>query len=231
MPKFLTREELYRVLQRELPENVYPDGPPSGFYSTADMDSIADCAATGYVNLDRIYENYFPQSADERIASWEITVFARNLDAALTLEERRTRIVDQIRARRGITLPDMIQVVKAIIGQDKLVEAREWGCSSGGWMISESQLGIETFLNAYNLVDATGPNLCAADPADFGKTEQEWLEMKEQAYTYEILIYDYTLTAAQEEEIDTALSATEPARSQHFILDGLDSADMISGDT
>ena len=230
MPKFLSREEVYRILQRELPPNVYPDGAPSGFYSTADMDSVADVAATGYANLERIYDNIFPQSADERLNDWEITAFGKLLEANLSLEERRDRVITKIRARKGITKRDMEEAVLSIIGSDKLMEIIEWGCRDGGWQLDESQLDINTFLNGQNLVDVTGSMICEADPSEYGKTEEEWLEMREDAYTYEVRIYLYTLTAAERQAIDEALSAAEPARSKHVITDGLNPNDIINPD-
>lgn len=229
MPKFLSREEVYRLLQRELPPKAYPDGAPSAYYSTADMDAVADIAATGYANLERVYENYWPQSADERIGDWEITAFGKFLDSSLTLEERRDRVITKIRARKGLTNDDMIDTVKAIIGSDKLVDISEWGCSTGGWMLDFSQLDIETILNGQRLVDATGPDICSADPADYGKTEEEWLEMREEAYTFQINIYGYTMSAHEAQEVEEALLVAEPARSQHIVLDGLNPEDMIDG--
>lgn len=229
MPKFLSRAELYRILQRELPPDAYPDGAPSGYYSTADMDSIADGAATGYANLERVYDNYWPQTADERILDWEITAFGRFLDASLTLAERRDRVVTKIRSRKGLTIQDMIDTVQGIIGSDKLVDIAEWGCTTGGWMLDYSQLDIETYLNGERLVDATGEGLCDANPADFGKTEEEWQEMRTEAYTYQVNVYGYVLTAKEYNEVDLALTEAEPARSQHFIFDGLNPEDMING--
>ena len=122
----------------------------------------------------------------------------------------------------------MIEVVKGIIGSDKLVDISEWGCSSGGWMISVSQLDIETILNGQNLVDVTGISPCA-DPATYGKTPEEWAEMQQEAYTYQVNIYGYTLTDSEREEIDIALTIAEPARSGHTIVDGLDPDDMLAG--
>lgn len=229
MPKFLSREEVYRLLQRELPPNVYPDGPASGFYSTADMDSVADVAATGYANMERIYENYWPQTADERITDWEITAFGNPLEAYLTLAQRRDRVVQKIRARKGLTKKDMKDTVLSIIGTTRLVDISEWGCSTGGWQIGVSQLGIETYLNAYRMLDVTGPGICGANPADYGYTEEDWLGMREQAYTYQVNVYGYTLSAAERAAISAALYEAEPARSQHVIVDGLNPADMIDG--
>lgn len=231
MPLFLTRAQVYRMLQRELPEGVYPDGAEDKFFSTADMAAVADVAATGYGNLERIYANYFPQTADERIADWEITAFGYNLEAALTLDERRDRVVQKIRARKGIRKSDMKDYVLSIIGSDKTVEISEWGCSDGGWIINESQLDIETILNGARLTDVTGPLICEADPAAYGKTPEEWAIMQEEAYTFEVLIYGYTLTPAERNAIEFALTAGEPARSTHVISDGLNPDDMIDGDT
>lgn len=227
MPRFLTRDEIYRILQRELPPKVYPDGAPEKFYSTADMDSVAKVSSETYDNLQTIYDNYWPMTAVDTIADWEILAFGRRLDPSYTLAERQDRCTVKIRSRKGLTIQDMIDVVQSVIGSDKLVDISEWGCSTGGWMINESQLGIETILNGQRLIDATGADLCSKTYTDFGKTQAEWIEMQTEAYTYQVNIYDYTLTAVQAAEIELALSETEPARCRHIIVDGLDSNDML----
>lgn len=219
--KFLTRYQLFRLLQRELPPYVYPDGSEGKFYSTADMASIADVAATGYANLERINANYFPQTADERIGDWEITVFGALLDSAFTLEQRRDRVLTKLRSLKGITKQDMKEAVQAIIGSTITVEIIEWGCKDGAWLIGESLLGVDTFLSEARLVDATGPTLCEDSPADYGLTPEEWNSAQMDAYTFEVRIYDYTLSADERAEIDKVLTAAEPARSRHVITDGL----------
>lgn len=220
MPKFLSQNELYRLLQRELPVGVYPDGAASAFYSTAENDSVASVAATGYANLERIYANYWPQTADERITDWEITAFGYPLEASLTLDERRDRVVAKLRAKKGITLRDMLEAVQAIIGTDKDAEVVEWNCGDGGtWRLGVSLLGFSTYLGGANMLKITGPNICDANPADYGVTDEEWLIMKQQAYTFEVKIYGYVLSPKEYQAIDEALTAAEPARSQHYISD------------
>jgi hypothetical protein len=71
MPKFLSATEAYRMIQRELPENVYIDGPATAGYSTASVYSKALAIEKIYQNLERIYDNFFAQTADEKIADWE----------------------------------------------------------------------------------------------------------------------------------------------------------------
>lgn len=227
MPKFLTRHEVYRLLQRELPANAYADGEESAFYTTADMASIADCAASAYGNLERIYDNYWPQTAVERIADWEITAFGVAQDASQTIEQRQDRATAKIRSRKGLTIQDMIDTVQSVIGTDKNVQIAEWGCGTGGWMLNVSLLGISTILNGINQLLAVGANLCELTPADFGLTDEQWIELQTEAYTYEVLIYDYTLTTAERAEIDAQLSIAEPARSTHVITDGLDPDDAL----
>lgn len=231
MAKFLSREEVYRILQRELPEGVYPDGAPSTYYSTADMDSVADVAATGYTNLQRIYDNYWPQLTDERVSDWEILVFGKNLAASLTLQQRRDKILGFIRNPRGMTIPDMVAVVKGVIGQDKLVEVANEGCDEGGWVLDVSELDISTYLNGASLVDMVGADLCELGPSDFGVTQDYWDIAQEEAYTYIVYIYGYVLTDAEREEIEEQLNATEPARSQHVIMDNQDPDDILEGNT
>jgi hypothetical protein len=229
MPKFLSREEIYRILQRELPEKVYPDGPPAAFYSTADMDAVADVVATGYANLERQYENNWPQTADERIQDWEIKVFGAPLSAALSLSERRDRVVTQLRSRKGIRNSDMKDAVQGIIGSDKLVDISEWGCSTGGWILNVSELSISTILNGQNLVDIPAGVGPCGNPADYGKTPEEWAEMQEEAYTFQVNIYGYTLTDLERETITQALIRAAPARSNFVIVDGQNPYDMLDG--
>jgi len=125
MPKFLSRKEVYRLLQRESPEDVYPDGAPSAYYSTAEMDAVASGIADTYENMRLIYENNFPISATGRISDWEITAFGKRLPASLTLSERQDRVEQKVRARKGLTVSDMKDIVKSVIGTDKLVEIAE----------------------------------------------------------------------------------------------------------
>lgn len=222
MPKFLNRQEIYRLLQRELPEGVYPDGPAFAYYSTADMDSLADVAATGYGNLERIYENYWPQSADERITDWEITAFGFPLEASLTLAERRDRVITKLRAKKGITKGDMKDAVEAIIGTDKEVVVVEWNCANeefGTWQLGVSNIGYNTYLGNYNMLLVTGEGACDINPADYGLSEEVWAGMQRQAYTYEIKIFEYVLSSAERTAIDIALTEGEPARSAHVISD------------
>lgn len=231
MPIFLTRNQVYRILQRELPpEDVYPDGPPTAFFSTSDNDSTAAVVAQAYSNLERIYENYFPQSADERQVDWELRTFGYELSGNLTLQERRDRVLARIRQQRRTTPGDIKAEVYTVIDSSVSVEIVEWGCGDAGWILDVSELEISTILNGYHRLNPTGPNLCSLDAAGFGLTEEEYLEMREEAYTYEVRIYSYTLTSDEAAALEKVLLDAEPVRSRHFVFDGLDPADMIDGD-
>lgn len=232
MPLFLTRQEIYRILQRELPDDCYADGAPSAFFTTADMASVAKTIATAYSNLERIYVNYFPQTADEKIGDWEVEVFGFVSDAVLTLQERRDRVVQKLLNRPGITKADMERAVTGEIPSlgPSGFEIIEWGCGccgEGAWILDESELDVSTFLNGQNLVDAVGPGLCDASPADYGKTPAEWAEMQEEAYTFEVRIFNRVLTAAERASLDARLTAAEPARSTHVITDNLTEDDRV----
>ncbi len=221
MPYFLTRQEIYKILQRELPDNVYPQGPPSAFYSTAENDSVAKVTATAYENLERIYDNYFPQTADEKLPDWELAVFGEQLDGSLyTLAERRDLVIQRIRTRKGITVQDMIDAVKSIIGSDKNVEIGERNAHTGAWRLGASKLGKETFLRKWygGFPNLYGPDACDRTAAEFGLTEEELLSYRRQAYLYDVRIIGYTPTADELNRIDLILKKSEPARSDHNIL-------------
>lgn len=232
MPKFLDQQQIYRIIQRELPEGVYPDGAPDKFYSTADSDSTSKVFATAYANLERVYANFFPQSADEKQTDFEILYFGKLLDSALNLQQRRDRVLQKIRTRRRCTPSDLKAAVYTVIDSSIPVDIVEWGCSGGGWILDESQLDISTILNGYNRLDVTGDSIpCPPTAAAFGLSESQFAEMQEEAYTYEVRIYGTTLTFEQREDLDKVLLNAEPVRSRHIISDGLDPADQIGGDT
>lgn len=221
MPKFLTVDELYRLIQRELPEDVYADGPPGAFRTTADSYATASGIAIAYANLQRIYNNHFPQYADERIADWEFKVFKAYQDSMLSLEERQQRILTKLRARPGIRPDDVKAVAHVAIGTDKDINIVEF-CGHPGlsWVLDESALNIDTYLNAFSGMEAGlfGPDLCDKTAADLGITEAELKAYQDQAYTYEVRINGYTLTTDEYRALDAALTQYEPARSNHRII-------------
>lgn len=229
MPVFLTQGQIYRIVQRELPEGAYPDGPPASFYSTADSSSTAKVFSEIYDNLNRVYDNYFPNYADEQQPLWEELILGKQLDDSLTLQERRDRVIARIRSQRRTTPQDMLQTVYTVIDSSIPVEIVEWNCGDAGWVLDVSLLDISTILNEFNNLNLVGPDLCTKDAADFGLTDQEFLDYRAQAYTYEVRIYGYTLSDSERALLDQELNAAEPARSKHIIVDGLDPDDMING--
>lgn len=240
MAIFLEAQQIYRLMQRELPEGAYADGSPSAFFTTASVYSKAQTLATAYANLARIYDNMFPQSADEKIHDWELKVFGFYLPDSYTLAERQQAVISKLRERPGINRAAITAIVQTNIGDDKTFQIVDWNCEAGPivgtgvWRIGESQLGVDTYLGGARMADVTPAiyptaNFCINDPI-FGKTDDEWAAMQDQAYTYEVQIYGYTLTAEQRAALDKALTKGEPARSNHVITDGLDPNDLPNGE-
>jgi hypothetical protein len=233
MPIFLTQNDIYRMIQRELPEGAYPDGPPSAFFSTADSFATAKTLGTAYSNLGQIYDNYFPQHCDSSaIVDWEELVLGMQQDQSLTLSQRQDRVVSRIRSQRRTTPPDILSIVYSVIDSSIPAEIVEWGCDEGGWVLDVSQLDIETILNGFSGVQfGFRTDWCSVTAAQLGISQQDYLNYRQEAYTYDVRIYGYTLTALQRQILDLALSEGEPARSAHVIVDGLNPADMIGGST
>lgn len=233
MAIFLEAQDVFRLIQRELPEGVYPDGAPSGYYSTASVYSKASLIERAYDNMEVIYVNFFPQTAEEKQVDWEYKVFGFQLDGADSLAIRRQKVIDKLRTKPGLTIGDILNVVRSVIGDDKDLEIGEWGCEDGCWILDESELEITTIFAGSRSMDVTpgvfpGDSLCTVDPSVFGKTEEEWAEVREDAFTYSLLVYSYTLTADELALVDLLLTQSEPARSAHVIYDGLDPADRIT---
>ncbi len=232
MPIFLTQDDVYDLLQREMPEGVYPEGSASASFHGADLGASAKTVETAYSNQARIYANYFPQTADEKLTDFEELHLGEQLLSSLTLAQRRDRVIAKIRQQRRTTPSDIRAAVQTVVDEGVLFEVIEWGCEHGGWVLDESQLDIETILNAFaGLQFGFREDWCSVTATELGLTEEEYLIYREEAYTYEVRFYDYTLTAAEAERLEKVLLDAEPARSRHIVTDGLDSADMIDGDT
>lgn len=237
MAVFLSAQQTYRMFQRELPEGAYADGAPSAFFTTASIYAKSVMVEAAYDNMENMYLNYFPQSAEEKQADWEFKVFGFTLNAALSLPIRRQTVINKLRLKPGITINDMLNAVRSVIGDDKDIEISEWGCNccddgtGGTWVIGVSQLGINTILGSMSGMGATpflfpDADLCG-DPSQFGISPEDWALIQQDAYTYSVLIYSYMMTAQERADVDALLTKSEPARSTHVIYDGLDPADHI----
>lgn len=222
MPKFLSKSEIYNIIQRELPENTYATTrKPQEFYTTSDDDAVAKVFESIYQLSERIYDNYWPQSAVEKLSDWEVFVFGEVDDTNATIAERRDRILTKIRSRKGITVQDIIDIVYTVIGSDKNVEIIEKGCESGVWILGKSRLSRSTFLGISSVQGGvTIPSdfdPCMQDPSEIGLTPEELKQLQDQAYSYEVRIIGYDATEQEREKLDFELTRFEPARSAHKI--------------
>lgn len=238
MPRFLSRQEVYRLLQRELPEDVYADGAPSAHFTTAENDSVAQTIAVAYSNAERIYENFFPLTADEKIADWERAVFDKIADAASALEDRRAKVVGQLRKQPSIDEWQLLTLVASYLPEGKFVQIVQWAKS--GWKLGVSRFGINARLGfgrrdllpeieedlATAILDQgwkLGSSRLGVDTRLGGKYSyllRSSVQLK--AYTYEIRIFDYTVPSVDLANLVPDLREAEPARSRRIIRQNLD---------
>jgi hypothetical protein len=216
--KFLTTDELYALIQRELPEDAYPhSGNPEDYLSTTESAATARVLATAYENMQSIEANNFPQTADdEGIGKWEERYFGAVQGGPLTIEERRDRVLQKGRERRTMSPNDLRDIVKGVIGSDKTVEIGEWSCGTGSWMLDVSQLGVQTYLDR-------------GRPGVIGLAGGDLTDALEHAYSYTVRIYDYTPTDEELKTIVALLNKAEPSMSIREIRSNLDPADIFGG--
>lgn len=220
MPRCLTREEIYSIISRELPEKTYAFSTrPEDFYTTSDDDSTAKAIESFYSNMCRIYNNQFPQTADEYIGKWEIKVFGEIGQATSGLVARKDRVLTKIRSRKGIRPIDIKEIVLLVIGSDKIIEIIENQGSDGSWILDVSELDVSTILNEFNgsSVLLSGPDIWEKSASELGLSEEELAEYKSLAYGYTVKIINYEATEDELAEIDRLLTMYEPARSWHTI--------------
>lgn len=252
MPTFLNADQLYKLIQRELPEDAYPDGPKERYYSTAESFAAASGAASGYASLERIYDNYFPQTALEKLDDWELFVFGEVADSAsgsLTVTERRDRIVAKIRQRKDMSLFTMMETILDVLPEGTFVQIFENCQVEQGWELGFSKLGFETILGNFEKIIlgdvasycappytcfVLGANelgettkLCNSvlnDPSDLNGFE--WSIQQYMAYSFEVRVFA-ALTATQRAEILDIIDRQRPARSVGILIDDQDLADYF----
>lgn len=242
MPHFLTREELYRVIQRELPPDTYPDGQASAYWSTADSDATAAVLATFYANMARIHDNNFVQTADERLIDWEVKVYGSPLGGSLTTQQRRDRILGKLRSRPTLNPTDMRALIATHIGESGTTydwEYVEWNVGRDGpsgemtsWTLGYSQLGFDTYLGGGAEI-LHGDDACDLSASDLGITDDDLLSRRENAYTVELKVFDATLPEDVKASLQADLDRFGRASVDHPITDGSDvnlRMDAASGD-
>ena len=232
MPKFLTVNETYRILQRELPEGVYPDGAPSAYFSTADNYSIAKTVETLYSNLETIQDNNFPQNSDERISDWSRFVFGYSLSAALSLAEKRSRILAKLRKEPAITLWEILTLVVEYVPDGTYVQVSSPCSGIITWQLGVSELGFDTYLQGvtFDSLGIDGEDWCeevanlhwrlgqdalgeTTELAEFAYTDIAAIQAD--AYLYDIRIFGYEIPENELIGLRQEIEKAEPARSTY----------------
>jgi hypothetical protein len=215
MAIFLNRAQIYRILQRELPEDIYPDGAPSQYISTAENDSIAGALETVYNNMEAAYVDMFPMTS-LNIEAWEAKVFNEVYVGALSLDDRRNRVLAFLRNQPDISYWTIITTVASFLPYGASVKIANRGRNSPtivGQIMGENS----------DLV--WNRDWTAGDPAPAGVTVTDdirnnyssMLNVRETAYTYDVTLYGTAITTDLRDAIDAALTLIEPARSAHTI--------------
>lgn len=215
MAHFMTKAELYRLLHRESPPDVYPDGEGSRYVSTAETDSVADACQKTYATMEQIYNNLFVVTSDERIADFEISYFG-TISVGLTLEERRARILAKIRSQNDMSRWALLTQVAALVP---------------GVIVNLIEGHTLDNLQSYDIrgTDADlvwGPDWTAGDPAPAGVTvttelrnnEAALLAIRNIVYRYYVVIFSDALTQSTKDLLDETLTYGEPARSAHTFI-------------
>jgi len=135
------------MISAELPEGVFAFGSPEKFYTTADDDSVAKCTESAYNNLERIYQNSFPQSADEKISDWEVKVFGAVGSAFDNLQTRRQNVLDKLRERAGISIPIIREKLQKTFDKADIISEGVNGVIGGSWLLDFNYLDVDTFLS------------------------------------------------------------------------------------
>lgn len=229
MAHFLSTADAYRLLERELPAEVYADGEPGSSFSTADHAAVAETIGSLYACLAETRRRYFPQTAGDGLRDWEIRYFGQPLPGDLTPDQRLAQVLAKIRSRPGISLWDVMTQVIGGFPEGVFLQFYEIRAGGEGWVLGRSKLGVGTRLFAVNPLTLTGSQADQLLTGPGTPTDDQLTAMRIQSYRYRVRIFDYVLTAAQRQALDVLLTRVEPANSDHSISDGLRPQDYNLG--
>lgn len=244
MPKFLTEDECFTILQGELPEGVYASDlakaadPDKRSWVSSELRAWAKLAANAYDSLEAVYDDKFISYASEGgIARWEKDLLFYGGDGTLLLEERRAILLAKVRSRGGLSYPALNALVSGILAPlgftwDIVTCA---GGRGGAWMIdTHCRLDQDTYL-AYGdpLRGAVrGAALdCDLDFEAAGITAERLEGIQQAAFTYLVRITNGTLSDGVASFLDLLLTTFEPGRSTHQVVENFtgDMPDVIDG--
>jgi hypothetical protein len=215
MPKFLSQAEIYNLLHREAPENVYPEGPRTSTYSNAEWDSTAKVLSQLYLAASGIYKNFFPQHADEQLVDWEVKCFGSANSTGASVQDRIGAILSHLRAQANMSKWDLLTslcslvpgVFFEIIENYTLQELTSYDCRGEN---ADLIWGRD-----WTLGDPLPPN-AFAEPYILASKAQLY-ELRGRAFGYIVKVYSTALTNVQKDSIEKFLTKSEPARSEHSL--------------
>lgn len=245
MPKFLTEDESFDIMQGELPQGVYAADRAKAAdatkrsWSSSELRAWAKLTYYAYAALAQVYDNKFISYANEEgIARWEKDLLFYGGDGTLMLEERRAVLLAKVRATGGLSYT----AINALVGGVLEPLGFSWdivglnGFRGGAWMIdTQSRIDRDTFLAAGDPLRGAviGSALdCDLDYAAVGITAEQLEGIQQAAYTYVVRILNDTLPDSVLAFLDLLLTTFEAARSTHLIVQNFitgDVPDVIDG--
>lgn len=233
MPTFGSEDELFAVLQGEMPDGVYSKDlakntdTTNNAWTSSEARTWAMLIRDAYVSLLAIYNNKFVTLADHSgIERWEKVLFATPVDGTLTWEERRDNLLTQLRYQGGINFAVINAAVSAILTPLALtytISTLNGARPGSAWILDVGLLGLDTFLVGMDPIRGairTAPLDCDLDYEAAGLTLAQLQAIQATAYTYVVKITG-TADDATLAKLDTVLTRLEGASRTHMIVNNV----------
>lgn len=232
--------------------DVYPDGAPDAFFSTSDSMSTAIVLEGVYNAASGTYNEMFPGSSVDRIDDWCQAVFGQKFDATVTLIEKQQRVLTKLQKIPSLSTWALLTLALSYVPAGTFVRLFHFcgpNGNHGNWILGQSQLGYDTYLASLapaqigipaNVLDDMANEWCPfisnlhwrLGVDELGvETFLAYLKyidianFQQDAYLYQVLIFNKgqpQLSAETIASMDADLSANEPGRSGHRIVQNLD---------
>jgi len=245
MATFLNTDQIYKLLNRELPPDAYPNTQSyPDYYSSSSIYAKAYVMNQLYCNMSKVYDNIFPQTANDQIDDWVQKCFGKLFPGNTTLTQKRNAVINKIRSKPNLTQWQLLTGVVGLLPPGTFAQIWARNNVFPGWKLGEQALGTDTWLNGDHYDTLSGVDISTwytfvanlqwrlgqgllGTSSKLGKyAYADVMRRANNAFGYEVRIFGLSLSTELYQTIDEQLSQAEPARSAHLIRDNLNLSDF-----
>ncbi len=225
---------------------------PKSYFSTSDSMATAMVLESLYRAASGTYQEFFPATSTKRIDDWVFATFGQKFDSTVDLLTKQNRVLAKLQKQGSLATWPLLTLALSYVPQGTFIQLYHPCGPNGlrnAWQLGVSQLGFDTYLSGKTPQQIGIPANVLADMGDLWcpfisnlhwrlgvdelgvetfLSDISYIDISSfqaDAYLYTVKIFNFggpQLSASALQALSNDLSANEPARSAHRIVQNLD---------